>query len=332
METSWTQERAVPARPVGPFWILLAGVLVGVLFLITIQLGTRWFFTLFVGGLILAVSLAPRNRKTFYLALLVFTIPIVVKVNLYFQRASVHHSTHGFLLLLYYLPLVALYIIWAGRCLLEHRPPGISTRGLGPLAAFFAAGVISVLLGGNVLFGAFDLFALLWSIALFIYASSEVRTKRDLQTILVALFVAVWVQGIIAVGQGETGSSLGLEFFGETTKLEVQQGPAPLTRVGGTIGHPNELARFFDLILPLGVSLLFCPLRWRTRLLLGTAVACGLLGLALTLSRSGLVVTAAACLLIFFVALQRRIGLLRALFAWALVRKSTRLNSSHESD
>jgi len=43
------------------------------------------------------------------------------------------------------------------------------------------------------------------------------------------------------------------------------------------------------------------------------------MGLALTLSRSGLVVTAAACLLIFFVALQRRIGLLRALFAWALI-------------
>jgi putative inorganic carbon (HCO3(-)) transporter len=320
METSWTEERAVPAaRAVGLFWILLAGVLVGLLFLIAIQLGTQWFFTLFVGGLIFAVSLAPRNRKAFYLALLVFTIPIGVDVNLYVQRAWVHHSTHGFLFLLYYLPLLALYVIWAGRCLLEHSHPGVSTRGLAPLAAFFGTGVTSVLLGGNIIFGAFDLFALLGSIGLFVYTSSELRTKRDLQIVLVALFVAVWVQGVIAVGQYVTRSSLGLEFFGAVAKLELQQAPPFLPRVGGTIGAPNALARFFDLFLPLGVSLLFCPLRWRTRLLLATAVGLGMAGLVVTFSRGGIVATGTGCLLILFVWLRRRIGLLRALCSSALV-------------
>jgi len=317
MEVSWAEERAAPLRPVGVLWVFLAGVLIGLLFLIAAQLDINWFFFLFLGGLILAVSFAPVDRKAFYLTLLVLSIPVGVHLNLYFQRSPFHHSTFGFLFLLHYLPLAALYVIWSSRCLLEHSPPGLSTRGLGPLAAFFGTGVTSVLLAGNILFGAFDLFALLGSIALFIYVSSALRTKREIEIVLAALFVAVGIQGLIAVGQYLTGSSLGLEFFG-AAKLELPQGLPFLTRAGGTFGAPNALARFFDLFLPLGFSLLFCPLRWRTRILLGTAVGFGILGLVFTLSRGGLVVTGSGCLLIFFRWLHRRIGFLQAFCTLAL--------------
>lgn len=309
MEASRTEERGVaPGRADGVLWWLIAGVPVGLLFLIAVQLDTRWFVFLFLGILVFAASFAPVERKAFYLALLVLTIPIKIDLHLYFQKSNVHHSTHGFLLLLHYLPLAALYVIWAGRSLSGHRSADISTRGLGPLAAFFGAGVISVFLGGNALFGSFDLFALLGSIALFVYASSELRTRRYLRIVVVALFVAVLVQGVIAVGQHLTRSSLGLGFLGAYTALELRAGLATLTRVGGTIGHPNALARFFDLLIPLGFSLLFCPLHRRTKFLLGAAVGVGMVGLVLTLSRGGLVATGVGCLLIFFVWLKRRIG------------------------
>jgi O-antigen ligase len=318
LEIPWTEKPSAPTRPSGLLLVLLAGVLIGLLFLMAAQAETKWFLSLLIGGLVFAVSLVPAGRKGFYLALLALALSIGVDLNLYFQPSSVHHSTYGFLLSLHHLPLLALYIIWAGRCLVEHSPPGISTRGLFPLAAFFATGVTSILLGGNVLFGVFDLFALLGSIALFVYVSSEIRTKRDLRIVLAALVVSVWVQGVIATGQHLTQSSLGLEFFGAGAKIEFSQGFTALTRVGGTIGHPNALARFFDLLLPLTFSLLFCPLRWRTRFLLATAFGIGMLGLALTLSRSGLVATGAGCFLIFFLWLLRRFGALRALLAWVL--------------
>ena len=37
MEISWTEMRAAPARPVGLLWVLLTGVLIGLLFLMVAQ-------------------------------------------------------------------------------------------------------------------------------------------------------------------------------------------------------------------------------------------------------------------------------------------------------
>ncbi len=323
MEVAWVEQRAQATRHDTLLWYLPAGVLIGLLFLTALQLNTKWFFFLFLGTLIFAVSFAPVDKKAFYLTLLVLAVSIRVGLNFYFQRSAMHHSTHGFLIQLHYLPLAALYAIWAGRCWLAHSSPGISTRGLAPLTAFFGVGVISVLLDGNVLFGAFDLFALLGSIALFVYASSEIRTERDLRIVLTVLLVSVSIQGVIAIGQHLTRSTLGLEFFGAYDDLGLKsqtwQGLADRTRVGGTIGHPNALAMFFDLLLPLGFSLLFCPFQRRTKLLLSAAVGFGILGHVLTLSRGGFVATGLGCLLIFFVWLRQRNGFLAAISASTLL-------------
>lgn len=324
MEMAGTERRVAPGHPENILWCLPVGGLIGLLFLITLQLTTKWFFFLFLGGLIFAVSFAPVDKRTYYLALLVFAISVRVGLNSYFQQSPVHHSTHGFLIQLHYLPLAALYAIWAGRCWLTHSTPRISTRGLTPLCAFFAVGVISVLLGGNLLFGAFDLFALLGSIALFVFASSELRSESDLHVVLKVIFTSVLIQGVIAIGQHLTRSTLGLEFFGAYDdpglRTQTWQGLAERTRVGGTIGHPNALALFFDLLLPLGFSLMFCPFPFkrRTRLLVASAIGLGTLGLMFTLSRGGFVATGLGCLLIFFVWLKQRIGFLRALCATIL--------------
>ncbi len=315
MEAVWRGTRAAPVQPVGLLVWLLAGIPIGLLFLVALQLDRKWFVSLFLGGVILAVSLAPMDRKALYLFLLAFTIPLGLDYNLFFQWRPVHHSTYGIAIILFYFPMTVLYVMWAFRCWSHHVSPGISTRGLTPLAGFFSAAVASVILGGNPLFGSFDLFALLWSIALFAYASSEIRSRSDLQIVVGTLLGTVWLQGVIAVGQHLTGSTLGLDFFGAGTSVELRgwQGLAALTRVGGTIGAPNALALFLDPLLPLGFALLFCPLRRHTKCLLGAAVGMGMLGMTLTLSRGGMVGTGAGCLLILGVWLQRRIGFLRLL-------------------
>jgi len=322
MEMAWTTRRVAPARPEAALWCLPLGVLIGLFFLIALQLATKWFLFLFLGSLIFAASFAPADKKAFYLALLVFAISVRVGLNFYFQHSPVHRSTHGFLIQLHYLPLAALYAIWAGRCWLAQGPPGIATRGLLPFTAFFAVGVTSVLLRGNILFGAFDLFALLGSGALFVYASSELRSRRDLHIVLAVLVASVAIQGVIAIGQHLSQTTLGLEFFGAYDdpglKARTWRGLAERTRVGGTIGHPNALALFFDLLLPLAFSLVFAPVQRGRRFLLLSAVGLGTLGLAFTLSRGGLVATGLGCLLIFFVWLKQRIGLLPSLCATIL--------------
>ena len=312
MAASVAANRALDARPPAFLPWLLTGALVGVLFLLAAQLEPKWFVVLFLGGLTVAASLAVSDRKAFYLGLLVFTIPITVDLHLYFRPSTVHHSTHGIVVALHHLPLAALYLIWAARLLATRAGPGVSGRGLAPLAAFFGAAAASVLLGGAPLFGAFDLVALLASVVLFVYASSQITTRRDLHVVLAALLATTAVQGGIAIGQHVTRSSLGLEFLGAYSR--TLEGLAVLTRVGGTVGHPNALALYFDLVLPPAIALLFAPLRGRTRLLLGIAVSLGLVGLVLTLSRGGIVATGAAGLLLVFLWLKR-VGFLRALLA-----------------
>lgn len=307
-----TREAAL-GRLVGLPWWGPIGVVIGILFLLAAQLDTKWFVAILIGALIFFSSLSVVDKKVYYLTLLVFALPIKTDLNLFFQRSQIHHATSGFVLSLVHLPLIALYVIWVTRKLLRHSSSPMSTRGLMSLAAFVGVAIISIFRGGNLLFGAFDLFALLGSIALFVYVSSELRTKWELQFVLTILFIVMLVQGLIAVGQYLTRSSLGLGFLGAYTRLEAQTGLTPLTRVGGTVGHPNALAMVFDLLLPLGVGLLLSSFRGLGRAFVGTAVAIGGLGLVLTLSRGGLVATGIGSTVMLFLWVRQRAGLARAI-------------------
>jgi putative inorganic carbon (hco3(-)) transporter len=310
---------AAAVRAESILWPLFAGVPVGLCFLLVAQLETKWFFFLFLGGLALTASLAPVDRKACYLTLLVFSLPLGVDLNLYFQPSPFRHSTQGFSIQLNHILLAALYIIWGFRAAIQKLPLRISTIGLMPLLAVFASGTISVFLAKDPLFGVFDLFALSLAILLFIYTASEVREPGELRLILSTLMVVMALQGIIAIGQHFSGSALGLEFFGASERFNATPGLATLTRVGGTLGHPNSLALFFDLLLPLGFSLLFCRMSRARKLLFLVAVGLGMLGLAVTLSRGGTIVVGLALPLILLVRWRKRIGLLRAGLAVAFI-------------
>jgi putative inorganic carbon (HCO3(-)) transporter len=119
-------------------------------------------------------------------------------------------------------------------------------------------------------------------------------------------------QGVLALGQHFTGSTLGLEFFGAAQGLQSAAGLETLTRVGGTLGHPNSLALFFDLLLPLSFSLLFCPMERWAKLLVVLAMILGVAGLVVTLSRGGTMAVGLSLLAILLVRWRDRIGLLRS--------------------
>ncbi len=315
MAMPWTEKPVAAVCPDSILWSLLAGVPIGLLFLIVAQLESKWFFFLFLGGLTLAASLAPVDRKAYYLTLLVLSLPIGVDLNLHFQPSTFRRSTQGFSIQLSQIPLATLYVIWGFRCITQRLPFRVSTTGLFPLLVVFTSGTISVLLAKDPLFGAFDLFSLSVAILLFIYAASAVRELWEVHLVLFTLMTSMAIQGIIAIGQHLSGSTLGLEFFGASERFNTTPGLAALTRVGGTLGHPNTLALFFDLLLPLGFSLLFCPMRKRLKLLLILVVGCGMIGLAVTLSRGGILSVGLALTIILFARWRERTGLLRASLA-----------------
>jgi O-antigen ligase len=295
-----------------PFWPFLAGVLLGLLFLAATQMPFRWFLLLFLGSLALATSLAFKDQKTYYLTFLTAALPIGVDINIAYHSSTVSHSTYGYLVRLSYIPLIALYGIWFLRCVVDKSPLRFSTTGFWPLSGFVVSAGFSVLSARNFLFGTFDLFALSISILLFVYAASDIREVREIRLVLFVLLSTVAVQGVLALGQHFTGSTLGLEFFGAGRSLQSAAGLETLTRVGGTLGHPNSLALFLDLLLPLSFSLIFCPMKPEAKLLVVASAFLGLAGLTVTLSRGGTIAVGLSLLVILFLRWGSRVGFLRS--------------------
>ena len=315
MNLPWTETGTIPAPPRLSRWWIFMGVFIGLLFLVAMQLPLKWFVFLFVFSLILIGSLALEKKREFLLCLLVLSVPFWIGMHIDYHKTPFGRSTFGFPIHSSFIPLAVLYLIWATRRVFWKIPAPISTRGLLPLAGLLGAGAVSVLVAGQPLFAVFDLFALATSILIFIYVASEIREIKDLRLVIVLLAGAASMQAILALAQSLTGSTLGLDFFRATRTLYGYSGLETLTRVGGLVGHPNQLALFFDLLLPLSVSLLFLPMRAGIKFLLLAAVFLEVLALGVTYSRGGIVSSILAILLILLFHWSMRIGLLRAIFA-----------------
>ena len=314
MNAPWAASKPHPCQPGLSCRWLWAGVFIGLLFLLGMQLKLQWFAFLFLGFLVLMASQVAADKKTYFLVLFVLALPIWIGKHLDFHPSPYGVSTFGFPIHVSLLPLAALYVIWAVRQVVREDPAPLSARGLLPLAGVFGAAAVSVLGSTDKLFAAFDLFALGTSILIFIYTASEIRERRELRLVLGLLIFSAAFQGAIALAQYLAGSTLGLDFFGAAKKLYGYAGLEVVSRVGGLIGHPNNLALFFDLMLPLSLSLLFCPMRGGTRFFLAVAVFLQLAGLSVTFSRGGIIGSGLGVLALVVFHGARRFGLIRAFF------------------
>ena len=86
------------------------------------------------------------DKKQFFLSLLVLALPVIIHINFYYQPSEISRSTYGFQILLFDIPLLALYILWLSRAILNREPLAINTTGLLPLAGLFFSASISILL------------------------------------------------------------------------------------------------------------------------------------------------------------------------------------------
>lgn len=308
-----------PAAPPYRQWWFWLGIAIGLVFVIVAEQELKWFGVLLAGLLVGFVSLAFADKKEFFLLLLVASLPINLGIRLGYQPSDLSRSTYGFQVLLFFLPLLALYFIWIVRSAGRQPAGALATTGLLPGALLLVSAGISVFNSVNPRYGLFDLFALAWSLLLFLYVASQIRSRRELRLVVAVLALNVGLQGVLALAQHLTNSTLGLDFFGATKKLRDYAGLAALSRAGGTLGHPNSLALFFDLLLPLLFSLLFVPRRWRWRLGLGALLLLGLLGLMVTQSRGGMIATGLVLTLLLLLQVARRAGWSAGLVVVALL-------------
>jgi putative inorganic carbon (HCO3(-)) transporter len=326
MNILWSDQKTPYNQSGINLWWFLLSVLIGIAAMIifgllggatpiTIRNPTKWGGTLFAGMLIFFYMLAVEDKKKFFLVLLILGMILGLSKTLFFTSSPVFRTTFGFTIPIFFPPLVMLYIIWAFRTITRKDYSHISTVALWPFAGLFAMAAISTLVH-NRLFGIFDLFELVIAFLLFIYAASEIREKR-LRMVIIMLVTITFIEAIIAIAQNVTGSTLGLEIFGAREYIKGFMGLITLTRVTGTFGHPSNLAEFFDLTLPLAVSMLFYPMKRSYKLSLIATVVIGFVGLGMTYSRGGIISSVLFSGIILLIHFCKRLGLARGIFTSA---------------
>lgn len=231
------------------------------------------------------------------------TLPVSLKVHL------VHRAEHlgGSIglrvsitdLLLLLLGVVALPRL-AGRQVRVH----VDTPILVAFGAYLAFATLSLAAGGDTALGIFQLVALLQSFLAFVVVSNALSSRVRLEAFAAGVLAGLVLQAAVAVAQARWPGALNLEFLGgvEEVQDKVVRGRIDLpavdlgtTTIGGELTrrptglliHPNVLASYFILAVPLAFAgwlvLPAAPLR----LLALSGLGLGGLALYLSLSRSG---------------------------------------------
>lgn len=145
------------------------------------------------------------------------------------------------------------------------------------------------------------------SILFLVIVNEAVRVKQ-LEHIVAALMVGVFFQGAVALAQYVFDVNFGAQILGEVTKdgtdftsRATYADGGYTNRVGGMIGHPNLLAIYMAMIVPIGMAVLFSNVKALYKGFLLIAVLLGSMSLILTLSRSGWIAFAMAYIVLMAV-------------------------------
>ncbi len=247
-------------------------------------------------------------------SILVFGIALTVPINLDFNLFVRNHvgGAPSITISLTVLGFVLFYLVWMyrtatgvqARTLVFHRPIAITALLL------LAATPISLINAADS-----ALWALEWvrlaCLVLSMVAVMSLQEERLVRLWIVALSVQVVLQSILAASQYLLKRSLGLGIFGEDALVEQNIGYV-VTRATGTIGHPNILSYFFEILLPVMWGLALTRQRVLYRWWFGLACAAGLVGIMTTLSRGSWLTLPVSFTIVFVMVYGRRIVRLKA--------------------
>lgn len=299
---------------------VLLGVLAAGLAAMVTQLGMK-FIVAFLGLLIgLSILLSIRDSSKIELLLvagLAFAIPLNLDVHFLFRPHLGGAASIGISASM--LCVIGLYVVWIYR---------YKTRQLSPLVVFDSnliwASILFMCVGILSLWNArhADLVFLeeirLVTFFLTMLVVMNFRSDKLLRVFVIFLAIAAFAQGSLASLQFVGNTSLGLDIFGEVDVHELNIGRT-VTRATGTIGHPNVLGYYLEIMFPLVLALLLTERQFFLRLLYLAASASVLAGLVCTVSRGAWITVPFSCLIVFFVLHAKNIFRLNTAVAAAVL-------------
>lgn len=233
---------------------------------------------------VIVLLAAPDSKRISRILLTVFAFSIPFNLQkTWFYRPHVGGAV-GLTVALADVAACALAIVWLYRNATTQSR--YLTRIHAPLVvtwlAFMAAGVLSLLHAPHPELVLFELIRLAKLLFLMIVVMN--LEEEDVWIFLRWIGVGVLLESGLAMTQYTTKENLGLGLFGEE-KLIGQELGATVFRASGTIGHPNMLGYYYEMLIPLMLALALAAGSGRARILYGAAAAFGFAGIIMTLSR-----------------------------------------------
>jgi predicted membrane protein len=238
---------------------LIPGIILGlVTATLAVQVGRlepKYFYSIMaaVGGVAILLFLIKDRGHLFniLLGLYALSIPINLDINFFIQphEGGAAGITISLGLLLAATLLFYIFFVYHPYTKSPKNPPfRIDYVLVWPCVIYMVAGVASILNALHYELVFFELFRIATLIMILIL-TMNLRNPCHLRIFLIFLMVGMCFEGVLACIQYTTGETIGLALFGEEQLVEQDIG-FMFSRATGTIGHPNILAYYFEILLP----------------------------------------------------------------------------------
>ncbi|RMD85759.1 MAG: hypothetical protein D6813_15815 [Calditrichaeota bacterium] len=295
--------------------ILLIGSFLYVNFILKIgDLSSKWQLVIFCLICVPVILLRLSNLKKILLIGLILSIPFTYLDISFFHNPKIPADFRinisitdlfvGCFLIL------GLYKIFVYKNYSVYFPKFLAIG----VAGLLTVSALSIMNAPIKLLGFFEWLRLLKMVFLLVVILNVINTIDDLSLILKILLLALIIQSFLGIAQHFAGGYLGLGILGENMDIRSF---ATHTRIGGTLGHPNRLAMFLEMHLPVALAVLLFYRDYKMKLLGALAFLSGTTTLIFTLSRGGwggLIFSTCVVLYYFYRKTQNKKLLLRVLF------------------
>jgi len=281
------------SRLLGKLFLAFGLALISAVGVIALFQSNPAIIVVIIGGIGLILSLAlSGNPRLFCFWGLFITAPIRMDISFI---AVPHMGGAG----AYTIDVVDFFIVPLLFFLLRDFARGYRQQfRLSKVTLFWAAliilGVFNVIAGPLRHVPAHEVFRMIKLLLLFLVIINEVVRVKQFRNVFIALMIGLALQCLIGLSQFLFDANLGVAILGEAPQEQVEftsratyQTGEFTRRIGALFGHPNLLAIYLAMMLPIGIAMLLTRMYPPYKAILGGIILMGLVALVLTLSRSG---------------------------------------------
>ena len=280
---------------------LLIGLVVGAL-LVMFSNNSKMLMVLIVGsaGLswVCVMFMLKYEINYWFVFITYFALPLPFGISFFYRELIPFEvSANGFELTIIDLCAIGMWVLWIGHRFIFadlKKPVDWAWPLLIPCLLLLIINTLSASFTPYPFFAFSIVFSHIKMIALFLILTNILSDERMVPFAVWGMILALGLQGVIGMEQKLVGAIFTAENMGRAVELKMQIGQQIISRVAGTLDHPNNFAMFLNLLIPIAVYYAWQARKFRIRLIVGGAIFAGVMAEVFSGSRSGWIALMAA--------------------------------------